>query len=114
MSDWFDELEKEAERRLQGNPYLIPGRRAGQPLQSPKKAWARLLRMAEIDGLRFHDLRRLYASTALEAGLTLEAVGQMLGHKQAQTNKVYAYLLPDAQKDAAEAVATRIMRLSEA
>lgn len=94
--------------RIQGNPYLITGRRSGQPLQSPKKLWAALLRDAEIEGLRIHDLRRFYASMALGAGVTLEAVGQMLGHRQAQTTKVYAYLMEHAKEETAERTATAI------
>lgn len=97
--------------RIQGNPYLIPGRRDGQPLQSPKKLWRRLCAEAEVEGLRIHDLRRFYASMALGAGVTLEAVGQMLGHRQAQTTKVYAYLMEQAREEAAERAAAAIATL---
>lgn len=94
-----------------GNPYLIPGRRLGQPLQSPGKLWRELLARAGVQDLRIHDLRRFYASMALGSGLSLEAVGQMLGHRQAQTTKVYAYLMDQAQREAAERTAAAITSL---
>ena len=86
-----------------GNPYLICGRAEGQPMNTPKYAWSELLEKAQVKNLRIHDLRRWYASAGLSAGLSLEAVGSLLGHRQASTTKGYAYMLDAATRAAAEA-----------
>ncbi len=84
------------------NPYLICGRVKGQPMQSPKKGWASVLERAKVTNLRMHDLRRFYASTGLSAGLTLEAVGSLLGHASTSTTAGYAYMQTGAAKAAAD------------
>ena len=84
------------------NPYLICGRVKGQPMQSPKKGWASVLERAKVTTLRMHDLRRFYASTGLSAGLTLEAVGSLLGHASTSTTAGYAYMQAGAAKAAAD------------
>lgn len=94
---------------IAGNPYLVPGVADGRPMIGVGKKWRRLMKDAKVDGLQLRDLRRLYASVGLsEAGLSLEAVGQLLRHKQTQTTKVYAYLMTDARQAAAEAISKRL------
>ncbi|CAB4121804.1 INT_Rci_Hp1_C domain containing protein [uncultured Caudovirales phage] len=85
-----------------GNPHLICGRIEGQPFHSPKKGWAGVLQRAKVENLRIHDLRRFYASTGLSAGLTLEAVGALLGHASTDTTAGYAYMQTGAAKAAAD------------
>jgi integrase len=48
----------------------------------------------------FHDIRRTTASAILEAGYSLEVVGQVLRHKSYQTTKGYAYLQTKTKKEA--------------
>jgi integrase len=48
----------------------------------------------------FHDIRRTTASAILEAGHSLEMVGQVLRHQSYQTTKGYAYLKTDSKKAA--------------
>ncbi len=103
--DVLDALPREA-----GNPYIIVGRRPGTHLVSPKGLWKRLLDDAKITGLRMHDLRRFFAAAGIEAGLSLEQVGQLLGHTQAQTTRRYAWLLTGAATAAANVVASQIKK----
>jgi integrase len=93
-----------------GNPYLICGRVEGQPLQSPKNGWAGVLKRTKVENLRIHDLRRFYASTGLSAGLTLEAVGSLLGHASTDTTAGYAYMQTDAARAAADLTGKAIAR----
>jgi len=96
---------------LKGNPYLIHGHKTGQPLVGTKKLWRAVLKEAKIDGLQMRDLRRYFASLGISGGLTLETVGQLLGHTQAQTTKVYAYLLTDAATKAAKTATSQLIRI---
>ena len=57
-----------------------------------RKHWNRALKDAGIEDFRFHDLRHSAASFLLNAGCTLEEVGQVLGHKSLQTTRRYAHL----------------------
>lgn len=97
-----------------GNPYLICGRIEGEPMQSPKKAWAIVLKNAKVKDLRLHDLRRFYASTGLSAGLTLDAVGALLGHTSTSTTAGYAYMQTDASKAAADLTGLAIAKAQAA
>ncbi len=91
--------------RAKDNPYLIVGRVGGEHLKDPKGLWRTLVEKAEITDLRMHDLRRYFASIGLSVGgFTLEAVGQLLGHRQFQTTKRYAYLMESATIQATEVI----------
>jgi hypothetical protein len=55
-----------------------------------------------------HDLRRTAASAGASIGLSLETVGQLLGHAQVATTKRYAFLFDDAKREAAELLSARL------
>jgi integrase len=96
--------------------YVIAGRDTDAPLVGLRRIWLRILRRAEIDPetIRIHDLRRTAASAGASVGLTLETVGQLLGHTQADTTKRYAFIFDEAKREAAEkmdaAIATALRR----
>jgi integrase len=75
----------------------------------PKKFWERICREENLPDLHLHDLRRTFASVALSTGrVSLEQVMQMLGHTNAQTTKVYAWLMEDSAVEAVNLVAGAI------
>lgn len=88
----------------QTSRYVIAGRDAAAPLVGLRRIWLRILRRAEIDPetIRIHDLRRTAASAGASVGLTLETVGQLLGHTQADTTRRYAFIFDEAKREAAE------------
>lgn len=51
---------------------------------------------AKLVGLRMHDLRHSTASALISQGHSLHVVGQVLGHKTAQSTARYAHLYPKA------------------
>jgi len=89
-------------------PWVIAGRDPGRPLVNLNKAWRRIRKLASLDDVRIHDLRRTAASAGASVGLTLEAVGQILGHSQAATTKRYAFLFQEAKAEAADAMSERV------
>lgn len=95
---------------VQGNPHLIAGRLEGRSMMSPYGYWRELLKRADVQGLRIHDLRRLFASTGVSTGHDLDAVGQLLGHSQVQTTRGYAWLVTPAKRAAAEEIGRAILR----
>lgn len=86
-------------------------------IKSPQKVWERVRVEAGCPDLRIHDLRHSFASAALAAGLSLAQIGELLGHKTAQTTKRYAHLMEEVGVASATAAADRIMgsaRMAEA
>lgn len=74
-------------------------------IQSPSKLWRRIRTEAECPDLRIHDLRHSFASAGLAAGLTLNQIGELLGHKSTQTTHRYAHLIEDVAHASAAAAA---------
>ena len=72
---------------------------------SPKKFWDRVRVEAGCPDLRMHDLRHSFASAAISAGLGLAQIGELLGHRSAQTTMRYAHLMEEAANAAVTATA---------
>ena len=77
--------------RVQGNPYIICGPFAGQPLKDLRSAWTRIRTAAELQDIRIHDLRRTVGSWLVQDGASLHLVGAVLNHKDPKTTAGYAY-----------------------
>lgn len=72
--------------------WLIPGRRHGQPMDTPYKAWKRIKERAGLPmELRIHDLRHTAGSIGHMAGLTQKQIQILLGHKQMSTTERYLH-----------------------
>lgn len=76
-----------------------------------RKAWVAVLAAAAIDGFRFHDLRHTFARNLVMAGVDLNTVRELLGHKSVAMTLRYAHLAPEHK---AAAVETLVARRSEA
>jgi integrase len=94
--------------RLDGNPFVIAGAKAGAALVNLEKPWRAIRKTAGLDDVRLHDLRHAFASVAASSGMGLPIIGKMLGHTQAATTNRYAHLASDPVKAAAAAVAGKI------
>lgn len=93
--------------------YLFPSpRRAGQAMDRPHRAWKRICVEARLPvDLHLHDLRHTFASAGLALGYSFEQIGELLGHSDAETTQVYAYLLDDPRRQAADAIGSRLAAL---
>jgi integrase len=87
---------------LEGNSYVIVGSVTGKPLNYYRRAWDRILKRAGLAPFPPHGLRHNYASTLVAAGVPLETVGHLLGHKNSITTRKYAHHRPDNLHRAAE------------
>ncbi|WP_067428431.1 tyrosine-type recombinase/integrase [Nocardioides jensenii] len=60
---------------------------------------------------RIHDARHTHASWLIAQGIRLEVIQERLGHEDyATTRRVYGHLLPDMQREAAQAAALAFAR----
>jgi integrase len=94
--------------RIEGNPHIVPGEKAGQPRVDLKRPWAAVTKAAGLEGLRIHDLRHSFASVGAGASLGLPIIGKLLGHTQAATTHRYAHLDMDPIRRAAETIGATI------
>ena len=70
------------------------------------KSFHALARSAALPQIRLHDLRHSYATLALSSGVNPRIVSGRLGHSTvALTLDVYSHVLPQQDRDAAEAIA---------
>ena len=90
--------------RESGNPWVIPGRKAGKHMRAIDDAWYALRARAGLDDVRLHDLRHGFASRALALGESLPMIGKLLGHRQVQTTPRYAHLARQSVKEAARRI----------
>ena len=94
--------------RLEGNRFVICGRKSGAHLVNLQKPWRAIRERAGLDDVRIHDLRHSFASVAAAGGMSLPLIGAMLGHSQPATTARYAHLAADPIKAASATVANQI------
>lgn len=90
--------------RIEGNPYVIPGRHQGQHFVGLPTMWERLRAVTGLEDVRLHDLRHSFAGFGAGGGLSLPIFGRLLGHSQPATTARYAHLAADPVRQAVEQV----------
>ena len=90
--------------RVEGNPWVIAGKKPGAHLSNLDEAWQRLRERAGLDDVRIHDARHSFASRALALGEGLAPIGKLLGHRKVTTTARYAHLARDTEKVSAAKV----------
>lgn len=78
--------------RIEGNPFVIVGRRHGQHLIDLQRPWQRIRSAAGLSDVRIHDLRHSFASMAIRNGISINVIGKLLGHRSSETTRRYAHL----------------------
>ena len=76
----------------------------GKKLDTIKRSWATLMKTAEIDNFRFHDLRHNFCSMLAMKGIPLYTIAQIAGHSDVKMTQRYAHLCPDHLSDAISAI----------
>lgn len=99
--------------RLEDNPYLIPGAKPGSHYVNLQKAWERIRKLAKIEDVRLHDLRRTVGSWLAMHGVSLLVIGKTLNQTTPATTQIYARLNEDPTRKALEDHSNRIMATVE-
>lgn len=85
-------LKRRLSARKNDSSWVFPGVGKTGHLVDLKGRWKELLKRADIENLRQHDLRRTLGSYQTAAGTSLSIVGKSLGHKSLAATQVYAQL----------------------
>lgn len=100
--------------------FLFVNKRTGKPFTSISKAWTRISKEAKLNNpgnggknVRVHDLRHTYGSILANAGRSLYAVQQILGHSDPRITMRYAHLSAKTLQEAANAASVLVPKLKE-
>ena len=66
----------------------------------------KVLRDADIEGFRFHDLRHTFATRLVHQGIDLYKVQRLLGHRDIKTTQRYAHHYPESLRESGEILDT--------
>ena len=89
------------------SPYVFCNKK-GEPYGDIKKSFLTAVKKSGIIDFHFHDLRHTFASHLVMAGVDLNTVRELLGHKSLEMTLRYAHLSPDHKKRAVDVLGNRI------
>ena len=90
--------------RIEGNPWVIPGRRPGTYFTDLQRPWQGIRERTGLEDVRIHYLRHWFASQAAMQGIPLPVVARLLGHAQVQMTLRYAHVSDRDVEAAAERI----------
>lgn len=92
--------------------FVIRGRGGEKHLVALQKIWERVRTKASLDDVRLHDLRHSYASFAIDCGVDLSAVKELLGHKDITTTVRYVHPHTDRIRETIKIVEDRMLAVT--
>ena len=89
------------------SPYIFCNK-DGKPYGDIKKSFLTAVEKSGIIDFHFHDLRHTFASHLVMAGIDLNTVRELLGHKSLEMTLRYSHLSPDHKKRAVDVLCGRM------
>jgi integrase len=74
-------------------------------IKNPRHLWTKIKADTKIKNLRIYDLRHSFASIGLSHGMSLDELGELMGHRSKQTTSRYAHLIDEHAQTAVTKVA---------
>jgi len=98
----YDVLSKwrEQSSKTSSNSLVFPSPKTGDRMDNCNTAWESLLKRAEIEDFRWHDMRHDFASRLVMKGVDLNTVRELLGHADLKMTLRYAHLAPESKLNA--------------
>ena len=93
---WKEQTDKD------GDELVFPSPKTGEVMDNCRKAWAGVLKAADIKNFRWHDMRHDFASQLVMKGADLNTVRELMGHADMKMTLRYAHLAPSVKQAAVE------------
>lgn len=103
LNDEAFQIFTKLHRQSSKNGLVFPSKN-NKPFNTVKRSWATLLKKANIEQFRWHDLRHHFASKLVMAGVDLNTVRELLGHSDIKTTLRYAHLAPEHKINAVQKI----------
>ena len=97
LTTWRRQLKNPGQNTL-----VFPSPQTGKKMDNCKKSWTAVLKRADIQDFRWHDMRHDFASQLVMMGVDLNTVRELLGHADMKMTLRYAHLAPAVKKTAVE------------
>lgn len=104
ISDGAARILAKWKKSSSGNGLVFPSPITGKCYNNIYKAFNTVLKEAEIDDFRFHDLRHTFASWLAIGGVDLYTIQRLMTHSDLKMTQRYAHLSPDHMRDALDKV----------
>jgi integrase len=79
---------------------LVFESKEGNKFNNVRKSWLTVLKLADIQNFRWHDMRHHFASKLVMCGVDLNTVRELLGHSDLKMTLRYAHLAPEHKAQA--------------
>ncbi len=89
------------------SPYVFCNEH-GEPRHDIRKSYSTALKKSGIKDFRFHDLRHSFASQLVMAGVDLNTVRELLGHKDITMTLRYSHLAPSHKQRAVDILGKKV------
>lgn len=83
----------------------------GEPYGDIKKSFLTAIKKSDIVDFHFHDLRHTFASQLVMAGVDLNTVRDLLGHKSLEMTLRYSHLSPEHKQRAVDVLGQRMVTI---
>lgn len=106
----FETLRDVIERDGSGSPYVF--NEHGQKLYDRKvqRAFAEVVKAAEIQDFRFHDLRHCFGSYLRQNGVDLATIAALMNHKDQRMTQRYAHLNVESLREPMKKLDNALLR----
>ncbi len=101
---YYLRCELEALKKTALSEYIFANPSTGKPFNNIRKSFMRAVKLAGLQGLKFHDLRHVFATNLVHKGVDLYVVQKLLGHCSPKMTQRYAHIRPDHFKTAIEEI----------
>ncbi len=95
--------------RLEGNPYILPGKKEEHHLVNISKPWGRVRKEAGVEDVRLHDLRRTVGSWLAQDGNSLPIIQKALNQSTITATMIYARMAEDPVRKALDEHGKKVM-----
>jgi integrase len=97
-------------REANGSEYVFSNPHTGTRQKEAKKGFQTALRLAGVEGLRWHDLRATFGARLGEADYDAFTIAELMGHSDIRTTRRYVRATVRNKRAAVEAVMLGLIR----